>query len=96
MAAPSSTNERLAAHAAEELVISGARPRRPVVSGPDALTASEARVARLAADGRLNREIAQCLFVTTKTVENQMSSAYRKLRVSKREELAPALAAARE
>ena len=86
--------ERLAARAAEELVISGARPRRPVVSGPDALTAGEARVARLAAEGRSNREIAQRLFVTTKTVENQLSSAYRKLRVSSREELAPALAAA--
>ena len=85
--------ERLAARAAEELVISGARPRRAAVSGPDSLTAGEARVARLAAGGRSNREIAQRLFVTTKTVENQLSSAYRKLGVNSREGLAPALAA---
>jgi DNA-binding CsgD family transcriptional regulator len=46
-----------------------ARPRRERLSGVEALTASELRVAKLAADGHTNRGIAQALFVTTKTVE---------------------------
>ncbi|HET6771324.1 MAG TPA: AAA family ATPase [Actinomycetota bacterium] len=65
--------ERLTERALEELRLSGARPRRPVVSGPDALTSGEARVARMAADGMSNKDIAQSLFVTAKTVENQLS-----------------------
>jgi DNA-binding CsgD family transcriptional regulator len=84
--------ERLAARATEELRASGARPRRHAVSGPDALTSSEARVVHMAADGMSNREIAQSLFVTAKTVENQLGSAYRKLGVSSRDRLRSALA----
>jgi len=53
--------ERLTARAVEELWVSGVRPRRPVNSGPNALTAGEARVAGLAASGKSNREIAQHL-----------------------------------
>jgi DNA-binding CsgD family transcriptional regulator len=83
--------ERLAARAEAELRAAGARPRRRAVTGPDALTASEARVVRMAADGMTNREIAQSLFVTAKTVENQLGSAYRKLGVRSRDELGPAL-----
>ena len=84
--------ERLAARATEELRASGARPRRHAVSGPDALTSSEARVVHMAADGMSNREIAQSLFVTAKTVENQLGSAYRKLGVRSRDRLRSALA----
>jgi DNA-binding CsgD family transcriptional regulator len=84
--------ERLAARAIEELRASGARPRRHAVSGPDALTSSEARVVHMAADGMSNREIAQSLFVTAKTVENQLGSAYRKLGVRSRDRLRSALA----
>ncbi|MET8506293.1 AAA family ATPase [Streptomyces sp. NPDC004787] len=51
------------------------------------LTASEERIARLASQGCTNREIAQQLFVTTKTVEGHLSSVYRKLSISRREEL---------
>jgi DNA-binding CsgD family transcriptional regulator len=51
------------------------------------LTPSERRVTRLAAQGRTNREIAQVLFITTKTVEVHLSSAYRKLGISSRSQL---------
>jgi DNA-binding CsgD family transcriptional regulator len=77
----------------EELRVAGGRPRRGFVSGPEALTAGERRVARLAADGRSNVEIAQALFVTTKTVEKHLGSTYRKLDVSSRAQLPEALAA---
>ena len=64
------------------------RERRPV----DALTASERRVAAFAADGQSNRDIAQALFVTPKTVEVHLSNAYRKLGIRSRRELGAALA----
>ena len=41
----------------------------------------------LAAEGRTNQEIAQSLFVTTKTVKTHLGSAYRKLGISRRTEL---------
>jgi DNA-binding CsgD family transcriptional regulator len=85
--------DRLAARAVEELRATGARPRRRAVSGPDALTSSEGRVARMAADGMSNREIAQSLFVTAKTVENQLGAVYRKLGVRSRDQLREVLAA---
>jgi DNA-binding CsgD family transcriptional regulator len=69
----------------------GARPRRFARSGPDALTASELRAAQMAADGQSNREIARRLFVSLKTVEKQLSSAYRKLSIAGRHQLAAAL-----
>jgi DNA-binding CsgD family transcriptional regulator len=74
--------------AREELMACGARPRRLVVTGVDALTASERRVARMAADGMSNTEIAQALFVTRKTVEKHLGGAFTKLGVSARTELA--------
>jgi DNA-binding CsgD family transcriptional regulator len=83
---------RLADRAGEELRATGARPRRPAVSGRDALTASERRVAEMAASGLSNPEIAQALFVTIKTVEGHLSGAYRKLEVRSRAELPRALA----
>jgi DNA-binding CsgD family transcriptional regulator len=86
--------EHLAARAEDELRASGARPRRRAVSGPYAMTASEGRVARMAARGMSNRDIAQALFVTAKTVENQLGSAYRKLGIRSRDELDSALSSA--
>ena len=65
----------------------GARPRRPRLSGPQALTPTERRVARMASEGLSNREIAGALFVTVRTVEFHLRSAYRKLRVERRREL---------
>ena len=72
------------AHA--ELVASGARPRRSYVER-DALTPSEQRVAEMAAGGMSNREIAQSLFVTEKTVETHLGRAYLKLGVRSRRQL---------
>jgi DNA-binding CsgD family transcriptional regulator len=74
-----------------ELAAAGARPRRPLRTGVEALTASEWRIASLAASGMSNRAIAQALFVTVKTVETHLRSVYRKLGVSGRRELGVAL-----
>jgi DNA-binding CsgD family transcriptional regulator len=65
-----------------ELRAAGARPRRMVLEGPDALTPREARMAQLAAHGRSNREIAQELYVTLATVEGTLWRAYAKLDIS--------------
>jgi DNA-binding CsgD family transcriptional regulator len=82
----------LAASLREELAASGARLRREAFSGVDALTPSERRVAGLATEGMTNPEIAQSLFVTTKTVEFHLANAYRKLGIRRRQEIAAALA----
>jgi DNA-binding CsgD family transcriptional regulator len=82
----------LAQRARTELQATGARPRRLLITGRDALTPSERRVATLAAEGRSNREIAQDLFVTTRTVETHLSHTYRKLDITTRTQLATALA----
>lgn len=74
--------ERLTARAQEELRAAGARPRRTQRSGRDALTASQLRVARLAAGGATNPQIAQELYVSLKTVETHLSHAYAKLGLS--------------
>jgi class 3 adenylate cyclase/DNA-binding CsgD family transcriptional regulator len=81
----------VAERAREELVATGAKPRKVVSSGVDALTPSEWRVARMAVDGKTNREIAQTLFVTPKTIEVHLSSVYRKLGIASRTQLADAL-----
>ncbi len=83
----------LAARAREELKASGARPRREWRIGVEALTPGELRVARLAADGRTNREIAQALYVTLKTVEGHLARVFDKLEINSRAELARGLAA---
>ncbi len=82
----------LAARAESELLATGARPRRVALSGIESLTPSERRVAEMAAEGPTNREIAQALFVTQRTVEVHLTSIYRKLRISSRSQLAAALA----
>lgn len=82
----------LAETAHTELVASGAKPRRQALSGAGSLTPSERRVATMAAEGLSNRDIAQRLFVTPKTVEVHLSSAYRKLGIGSRTQLAAALA----
>ena len=82
----------LAARARDELRAAGARPRRPWRTGVDALTPSELRVARLAADGRSNREIAGELYVTLKAIEGHLARAYAKLGIEGRGQLAGALA----
>jgi DNA-binding CsgD family transcriptional regulator len=81
----------LAGRAEIELRATGARPRRVAMRGVESLTPSERRVAELAAQGPTNREIAQALFVTPRTVEVHLTSAYRKLRIGSRTQLAAAL-----
>jgi DNA-binding CsgD family transcriptional regulator len=76
----------------EELVASGARPRRTALTGIDSLTPSERRVAALAAEGMTNRQIAETLFVTEKTVELHLSATYKKLDIKSRSQLPKSLA----
>ena len=82
----------LADQAETELRATGARPRRVVLTGLDSLTASERRVAELAGQGLTNREIAQTLFITARTVEGHLTSIFRKLQLDSRNELPAALA----
>ncbi len=76
---------------ADALQSLGDRPRRVHAPGPESLTASERRVASLAVIGRSNRDIAQELFVSPKTVENHLGRVYTKLGIGSRRELAGAL-----
>ena len=69
----------------------GAKPRRDALRGRDALTASELRTARMAARGLANREIAQALFVSLRTVETHLTHAYQKLEIGSRAGLSAAL-----
>jgi DNA-binding CsgD family transcriptional regulator len=86
---------RLAERARRELVVAGGKPRRDAIRGRDALTPSELRVAELAASGQTNRQIAQALFITQRTVENHLTGTYGKLGIGSRSELPAALAASR-
>lgn len=82
---------RLADQARSELHAAGGRPRTSALSGIESLTPSELRVVNLAGAGNTNREIAQELFVTPKTVERHLGHAYRKLGISNRRELGSVL-----
>ncbi|MEA2619023.1 MAG: hypothetical protein QOE72_4806 [Chloroflexota bacterium] len=84
----------LADRAETELRATGARPRRVLLTGLEALTASELRIAELAAQGLTNRQIAQHLFVTARTVEGHLTNVFTKLDVSTRIELSGALGTA--
>jgi DNA-binding CsgD family transcriptional regulator len=82
----------LASRAEQEIAATGiSRRRRTLLSGTEALTPSERRVAGLAADGLSNPDIARALFVTRKTVEMHLGNAYRKLRINSRHQLRSAL-----
>jgi DNA-binding CsgD family transcriptional regulator len=83
----------LAEYAGTELRATGARPRRVLLTGLESLTASERRVAEFASEGLTNREIAQTLFITARTVEGHLTSVFRKLRLDSRDQLAAELAA---
>ena len=81
----------LAQRAYDELRAAGGRPRKIVRTGVEELTASERRVAEMAAEGMANKEIAQALFVTVRTVETHLRHTYQKLGISSRGELAAKL-----
>ena len=78
---------RWAERARSELSRVGLRPATPF-----ALTATEERVAGMAAAGRTNRQVAQALFLSPRTVEANLARVYRKLGVSSRAELGAAMA----
>jgi len=82
---------RLAGQLRSDLRSQGVRTKLRPVAGVGALTASERRVAALAGAGRTNKEIAQELFVTVKTVETHMARTFQKLGISSRGELRHAL-----
>ncbi|GLF95496.1 AAA family ATPase [Streptomyces yaizuensis] len=84
---------RLASRVHAELLAAGGLPRRDEHFGAKALTASEYRVAQLAAGGRTNGSIARELFVTRRTVETHLTRAYRKLGIQGRSELGRVLQA---
>jgi DNA-binding CsgD family transcriptional regulator len=75
----------------EELAAAGVRAGRAPRNGTSGLTPGERRVAELAARGLTNREIAQALFVTVKTVEWHLRNVFVKLRIGSRRELRPVL-----
>jgi DNA-binding CsgD family transcriptional regulator len=83
--------ERLEHQIGEEMRVAGGKPRRREISGPASLTPAERRVATAAAGGATNREIAQTLFVSLRTVEMHLTSAYQKLDIATRTELARVL-----
>jgi ATP/maltotriose-dependent transcriptional regulator MalT len=74
-----------------ELRATGARVSRKGRSGVPTLTPSERRVAELAAAGGSNRDIAQALYISTKTVEVHLTRVYQKLGINGRAGLAQAL-----
>jgi DNA-binding CsgD family transcriptional regulator len=82
----------LAERAMAELHTGPGRRARMELTGRGALTAAEWRVCRQAAEGYTNREVAQALFVTEKTIERHLSSAYQKLGIRSRFQLAAAIA----
>lgn len=81
-----------AAQSRDLLVKAGGRMRQVPGSRVDALTGSERRVAVMAGDGQTNRDIAEALFVTPRTVEQHLTSVYRKLGINGRGELLAVLA----
>ena len=85
-------SRRVVTRAMDALRSTGARPRRPSHRGTDALTPQERRVTRMAAEGLSNREIAETMFLTRRTVELHLSNAYRKLGIEGRKDLADSLA----
>ena len=83
--------DALCDRARAELLLAGGRPRPLAGAGAGALTPGERRVAEIAAQGASNREIARRLYLSPKTVEMHLRSAYRKLDLAGREGLAAAL-----
>jgi RNA polymerase sigma factor (sigma-70 family) len=83
--------EVFAERARVELEATGERARKRTVETLDQLTPQEAQIARLAAQGNTNREIAARLFISASTVEYDLRKAFRKLDVTSRTQLAHGL-----
>jgi DNA-binding CsgD family transcriptional regulator len=80
--------EAFAERARLELEATGERARKRTVETQDELTSQETQVARLAARGETNREIAARLFISANTVEYHLHKVFRKLDVKSRTQLA--------
>jgi DNA-binding CsgD family transcriptional regulator len=84
--------EAFAERTRRELLATGDTVRKQTAETASELTAQEAHIARLAADGRANAEIAAQLFLSARTIEWHLSKVYTKLGVGSRQELRQALA----
>ena len=80
----------IARRASDELQATGVK-HTVALGGVESLTPSELRVARMASEGRTNRDIAEALFISLRTVETHLTHAYQKLDISSRSQLGPAL-----
>jgi DNA-binding CsgD family transcriptional regulator len=83
--------EGFAERARRELVATGEKVRKRSVETRDDLTAQEAQIARLAADGRTNPEIGAQLFISPRTVEWHLHKVFTKLGIGSRRDLRQAL-----
>ncbi|MFE2424286.1 LuxR C-terminal-related transcriptional regulator [Streptomyces hokutonensis] len=80
-----------AERARRELLATGESVRQHTVDVREALTAQEAQIARLAADGKTNSEIGAELFISSRTVEWHLHKVFTKLDVNSRNKLSAAL-----